>query len=300
MNKKILTAAALTLMLVGGAISLAACNHKNVNVGTNGTTASSTDATTETKVTINTKDTDKDYWKNLVGDDHNVTITSKDKNTDSKSDKTAGKTTKSDKSDKATAGKTDKKPSKNVSEEPKATTEKPTKDPVKETSTQQPTEEPTTEKTGCSHNWVTEKKLVKDAWDETIVDEPEKTQKVKTKDAWDETKKVKVKDAYDEKVYVGEKEIHNVTGEDMSHVDFLSWCEAHDCAIHFLGNGPCAGDTHIEDVYKTVHHDAEYTTKTIHHDAEYTTKTIPAKTHTVHHDAEYKSVTYCSKCGKTK
>ena len=49
MNKKILTAAALTLMLVGGAVSLAACNHKNVNVGTNGTTASSTDATTETR-----------------------------------------------------------------------------------------------------------------------------------------------------------------------------------------------------------------------------------------------------------
>lgn len=286
MNKKILTAAALTLMLVGGAISLAACNHKNVNVGTNGTTASSTDASTETKVTINTKDADKDYWKNLVGDDHNVTITSKDKNTDSKSDKTAGKT--------------NKKPSENVSEEPKATTEKPTEAPVKETPTQQPTEEPTTEKTGCSHNWVTEQKLVKDAWDETIVDTPEKTQKVKVKDAWDETKKVKIKDAYDEQVYMYDTVIHNVTGEDMLHVDFLSWCEAHNCAIHFLGDGPCACDTHTEPVYKTVHHDAEYTTKTIHHDAEYTTKTIPAKTHTVHHDAQYVSVTYCSKCGKTK
>ena len=299
MNKKILTAAALTLMLVGGAVSLAACNHKNVNVGTNGTTASSTDATTETKVTINTKDVDKDYWKNLVGDDHNVTITSKDKNTESKSDKTSDKAAKSDKTDKATAGKTDKKPSENVSEEPKATTEKPAKETT-EAPAPQPTEEPTPEKVGCSHNWVTEQKIVKDAWDETIVDEPEKTQKVKVKDAWDETKKVKVKDAWDEKVYVGEKEIHNVTGEDMTHVDFLSWCEAHDCAIHFLGDGPCACDTHIEDIYKTVHHDAEYTTKTIHHDAEYTTKTIPAKTHTVHHDAQYKSVTTCSKCGATK
>lgn len=128
MNKKILTAAALTLMLVGGAISLAACNHKNVNVGTNGTTASSTDATTETKVTINTKDVDKDYWKNLVGDDHNVTITSKDKNTRSKSDKTSDKVAKSDKTDKATAGKTDKKPSENVSEEPKPNTDKPAKE----------------------------------------------------------------------------------------------------------------------------------------------------------------------------
>ena len=295
MNKKILTATALTLMLVGGAISLAACNHKNVNVGTNGTTASSTDATTETKVTINTKDADKDYWKNLVGDDHNVTITSKDKKTDSKSDKASDKTTKSDKTDKATTGKTDKKPSENVSEEPKTTTEKPTTAPVKETPTQQPTEEPTTEKTGCSHNWVTEKKLVKDAWDETIVDTPEKTQKVKTKDAWDE--KVCVKDAWDEQVYAGEHAIHNVTGEDVTGKGG-EWCEAHDCPLHCLGDGLCVADNHLEPFYKTVHHDAQY--KTVHHDAEYTTKTIPAKTHTVHHDAQYKSVTTCSKCGATK
>ena len=96
-------------------------------------------------------------------------------------------------------------------------------------------------KTNHAHTWV------KKAYSE----------KVKVKDAWDETKNVKVKDAWDEQVYVGEKEIHNVTGEDMTHVDFLSWCEAHDCAIHFLGDGPCAGDTHIEDIYKTVHHDAE-------------------------------------------
>lgn len=297
MNKKILTAAALTLMLVGGAISLAACNHKNVNVGTNGTTASSTDATTETKVTINTKDTDKDYWKNLVGDDHNVTITSKDKNTDSKSDKTADKTTKSDKTDKATAGKTDKKPSENVSEEPKATTEKPTKDPVKEP-TPQPTEEPTTEKTGCSHNWVTEKKLVKDAWDETIVDTPEKTQKIKVKDAWDE--KVCVKDAWDEKVYVGDRAIQNDTGEDITDVTNPSeWCMSHHCDEHSpYEGGPCAFNVTLKPMYDTVHHDAQY--KTVHHDAEYTTKTIPAKTHTVHHKAEYVSIQKCSKCGATK
>lgn len=294
MNKKILTAAALTLMLVGGAISLAACNHKNVNVGTNGTTASSTDATTETKVTINTKDTDKDYWKNLVGDDHNVTITSKDKNTDSKSDKTAGKTTKSDKTDKATAGKTDKKPSENVSEEPKATTEKPAKDPVKEP-TPQPTEEPTTEKTGCSHNWVTE--TVKAAWDEKVVDEPARTEKVKTKDAWDETKKVCTKEAYDEQVLDGYRDIQNETGEDVTGQG-LDWCEKHNCRGHFLGDGPCVSDCTSTPVYKTVHHKAEYKTETIHHDAEYTTKTIPEKSHTIHHDAEYK--TYCSKCGKTK
>lgn len=295
MNKKILTAAALTLMLVGGAISLVGCNHKNVNVGTNGTTASSTDATTETKVTINTKDVDKNYWKNLVGDDHNVTITSKDKNTDSKSDKT----TKSDKTDKATAGKTDKKPSENVSKEPKATTEKPTEETTKAPAPQ-PTEDPSTEKIGCSHNWVTEQTVVKDAWDETIVDEPEKTQKIKVKDAWDETKNVKVKDAWDEQVYVGDHAIQNETGEDVTGVNPGKWCEEHDCRDHFLGNGPCASDVTLTPFYKTVHHDAEYTTKTIHHDAEYTTKTIPEKSHTVHHDAEYKSVTYCSKCGKTK
>lgn len=294
MNKKILTAAALTLMLVGGAISLVGCNHKNVNVGTNGTTASSTDATTETKVTINTKDVDKDYWKNLVGDDHNVTITSKDKNTGSKSDKTSDKVAKSDKTDKATAGKTDKKPSENASEEPKPNTDKPAKETT-EAPAPQPTEEPTTEKIGCSHNWVTEQKLVKDAWDETVIDEPEKYQKVKVKDEWDE--QVLVKDAWDEKVCIGEREIQNDTGEDVTGLG-IEWCKAHDCFIHMLGNGPCVSNNHLEKIYETKHHDAEY--KTVHHDAEYTTKTIPAKTHTVHHDAEYKSVTYCSKCGKTK
>lgn len=280
MNKKILTAAALTLMLVGGAISLVGCNHKNVNVGTNGTTASSTDATTETKVTINTKDTDKDYWKNLVGDDHNVTITSKDKNTKSKSDKTSDKAAKSGKTDKATADKTDKKPSENVSEEPKPNTEKPAKETTKAPAPQ-PTEEPTTEKTGCSHNWVTEQKVVKDAWDETIVDEPEKTQKIKVKDAWDE--QVLVKDAYDEKVCIGKRAIQNDTGEDVTGLG-IEWCEAHDCNIHFLGDGPCVGNCTIKPIY----------------DAKYTTKTIPAKTHTVHHKAEYVSIQKCSKCGATK
>lgn len=295
MNKKILTAAALTLMLVGGAISLVSCNHKNVNVGTNGTTASNTDATTETKVTINTKDADKDYWKNLVGDDHNVTITSKDKNTDSKSDKTSDKVAKSDKTDKATAGKTDKKPSENVSEEPKANTDKPAKETT-EAPAPQPTEEPTTEKTGCSHNWVTE--TVKAAWDEKVVDEPARTEKVKTKDAWDETKKVCTKEAYDEKVLDGYRNIQNETGEDVTDVNPYEWCKAHDCAQCFLGNGPCVADNTPTPVYKTVHHKAEYKTETIHHDAEYTTKTIPEKSHTIHHEAEYK--TYCSKCGKTK
>lgn len=82
------------------------------------------------------------------------------------------------------------------------------------------------------------------------------------------SEQVCVKDAWDEKVYTGERAIHNVTGEDMTNVDFSKWCEEHDCSIHCLGDGPCACDTHTEPIYKTVHHDAQYKTKT-----------IPAKTH---------------------
>ena len=145
-----------------------------------------------------------------------------------------------------------------------------------------------------NHAWKT--KRVKDAWDETIVDTPEKTQKVKTKDAWNE--QVKVKDAWDEKVCIGERSIQNDTGEDLTYVDGQKWCEEHDCHIHFLGNGPCAGNVTIKPIYETKHHDAQY--KTVHHEAEYTTKTIPAKTHTVHHKAEYVSIQKCSKCGATK
>ena len=144
-----------------------------------------------------------------------------------------------------------------------------------------------------NHAWKTKK--VKDAWDETIVDEPEKTQKVKVKDAYDE--QVLVKDAWDEQVYAGEHAIHNVTGEDVTGKGG-EWCEAHDCPLHCLGDGLCVADNHLEPFYKTVHHDAQY--KTVHHDAEYTTKTIPAKTHTVHHKAEYVSIQKCSKCGATK
>lgn len=149
-----------------------------------------------------------------------------------------------------------------------------------------------------NHTWKTKK--TKAAWDETIVDTPEKTQKIKVKEAWDETKNVKVKDAWDEQVCIGERSIQNETGEDITNVDPYEWCKDHDCRGHFLGNGPCASDVTIKPIYETKHHDAEYKTKTIHHDAEYETRTIPAKTHTVHHDAQYKSVTTCSKCGATK
>ena len=94
-------------------------------------------------------------------------------------------------------------------------------------------------------------------------------------------------------------DIENDTGEDVTNVNSRrQWCKDHDCSIHFLGNGPCAGNCTSTPVYKTVHHDAEYETKTIHHEAEYTTKTIPEKSHTVHHNAE--TIKRCSKCGKTK
>ena len=149
--------------------------------------------------------------------------------------------------------------------------------------------------TVSNHTWKT--KRTKAAWDEKVVDEPARTEKVKTKDAWDETKKVCTKEAYDEQVLDGYRDIQNDTGEDVTGKG-TEWCRAHNCAQCFLGDGPCVFDSTPTPVYKTVHHKAEYKTETIHHDAEYTTKTIPEKYHTVHHDAVYK--TYCSKCGATK
>ena len=82
------------------------------------------------------------------------------------------------------------------------------------------------------------------------------------------SEQVKVKDAWDEQVYVGDHSIQNDTGEDLTYVDPLDWCEAHNCAIHCFGDGPCGCNVTIEPFYKTTHHDAEYKTKT-----------IPAKTH---------------------
>lgn len=78
---------------------------------------------------------------------------------------------------------------------------------------------------------------------------------------------VKVKDAWDEKVCVGERVIQNDTGEDVTGVG-LEWCEAHDCRLHMLGDGPCRCNNHVEKIYETKHHAAQYKTKT-----------IPAKTH---------------------
>lgn len=79
---------------------------------------------------------------------------------------------------------------------------------------------------------------------------------------------VKVKDAWDEQVLDGYRDIQNDTGEDVTGIDRIKWCKEHDCSIHFLGNGPCAGDITSTPIYKTVHHDAKYKTKT-----------MPAKTH---------------------
>lgn len=82
------------------------------------------------------------------------------------------------------------------------------------------------------------------------------------------SEKVCVKEAYDEQVLDGYRDIQNETGEDVTDVDPRQWCKDHDCRDHFLGNGPCVSDCTATPVYKTVHHDAKYTTKT-----------IPAKTH---------------------
>lgn len=82
------------------------------------------------------------------------------------------------------------------------------------------------------------------------------------------SEQVKVKDAWNEQVLDGYRDIQNDTGEDVTGIDRIKWCEEHDCNIHFLGDGPCAGNCTSTPVYKTVHHDAQYETKT-----------IPAKTH---------------------
>lgn len=82
------------------------------------------------------------------------------------------------------------------------------------------------------------------------------------------SEQVCVKDAWDEQICIGKRSIQNETGEDVTDVNPYEWCKARDCAQCFLGNGPCAFDVTIKNVYKTVHHDAQYKTKT-----------IPAKTH---------------------
>lgn len=81
------------------------------------------------------------------------------------------------------------------------------------------------------------------------------------------SEQVKVKDAYDEQVLVGYRSIQNDTGEDVTGAG-LEWCEAHDCFVHMLGDGPCRCNNTPTPVYETKHHDAQYKTKT-----------IPAKTH---------------------
>lgn len=83
---------------------------------------------------------------------------------------------------------------------------------------------------------------------------------VKTKDAWDET--IVDQPAWDETVRVGEVVVcrcgqrFNSYNEWQNHMDSEPDLDSH-------------GGYHIDGVYNTVHHDATY--KTIHHDAEYTT-----------------------------
>ena len=180
-----------------------------------------------------------------------------------------------------------------------------------ETTTTSDTDKPAD--SSCNHNWVSTQVLVKDAWTETVVDVPEKTEKVLVRDAWDETKKVKVKDEWDEQVYVCTHQMQLDTGEYLDTVEATkAFCQAHNCVSHSrealdrynedpsVGPGLCGCRVTPVDEYKTVHHDAEYETQTIHHDAEYKTVTTPAQTHTVNHPAEYKTVKKCSECGAQK
>lgn len=255
-------------------LGITGCEPENINVGTD--SANDTEQGTVTVATVNEEDAE--YWNSLFGDAPNVTVVnakSNDKTKDVTTEATTTETTSdTDKSNKKKDGsKDDTKPSKPVD-------------------------------SSCNHNWVSTQVLVKDAWTETVVDVPEKTEKVLVREAWDETKKVKVKDEWDEQVYVGDRSIQNVTGEDLTDIiragKSFEYCESHNCDVHFFGGGPCATDVTITPTYKTVHHDAEYETQTIHHDAEYKTVTTPAQTHTVNHPAEYRTVKKCSECGAQK
>ena len=258
----------ISSLLIMSMFTLTACGKSNedINVGT-GTDATETNATeTDAKYTLT--DDEANAFADSFGDSPSVTAvnTESDDKTETTSD--------TDKSDKKKDGsKDDTKPSKPAD-------------------------------SSCNHNWVSTQVLVKEAWTETVVDVPEKTEKVLVREAWDETKKVKVKDEWDEQVYVGDRSIQNVTGEDLTDIiragKSFEYCESHNCDVHFFGGGPCATDVTIKPTYKTVHHDAEYETQTIHHDAEYKTVTTPAQTHTVNHPAEYRTVKKCSECGAQK
>lgn len=259
----------ISSLLIMSMFTLTACGKSNedINVGT-GTDATETNATeTDAKYTLT--DDEANAFADSFGTAPSVTAV----NTES-DDKTETTTSDTDKSDKKKDGsKDDTKPSKPAD-------------------------------SSCNHNWVATQVLVKEAWTETVVDVPEKTEKVLVREAWDETvtEKVLVKESWDEEVFVGYRDIQNVTGEDLTDVNRIKWCESHNCDNHFFGGGPCANDVTSEPVYKTVHHDAEYktVTKTVHHDAEYKTVTTPAQTHTVNHPAEYKTVKKCSECGAQK
>ena len=261
----------ISSLLIMSMFTLTACGKPNedINVGT-GPDATETNSTeTDAKYTLT--DDEANAFADSFGTAPSVTAV----NTES-DDKTETTTSDTDKSDKKKDdSKDDTKPSKPAD-------------------------------SSCNHNWVSTQVLVKEAWTETIVDVPEKTEKVLVKDAWDETTQVKVKDAWDEQVYVCTHQMQLDTGEYLDTNEAVkAFCQAHNCHSHKRDADDsqpfmCGYRRTPIDEYKTVHHDAEYETQTIHHDAEYKTVTTPAQTHTVYHDAEYETVDKCSKCGATK
>ena len=277
--KKLLALIMAALMSLG----ITGCEPENINVGTD--SANDTEQGTVTVATVNEEDAE--YWNSLFGDAPNVTVVNAKSNDKTKDVTTEATTTEAtsdtDKSDKKKDGsKDDTKPSKPVD-------------------------------SSCNHNWVSTQVLVKEAWTETVVDVPEKTEKVLVRKAWDETKKVKVKDEWDEQVYVCTHWVQLDTGEYLDTVEAVkAFCQAHNCVSHSrealarynedpsVGPGLCGYRRTGVDESKTVHHDAEYETQTIHHDAEYKTVTTPAQTHTVNHPAEYRTVKKCSECGAQK
>lgn len=272
----------ISSLLIMSMFTLTACGKSNedINVGT-GTDATETNSTaTDAKYTLT--DDEANAFADSFGDAPSVTAvnTESDDKTEATTTETTSDTDKSDK--KKDGSKDDTKPSKPAD-------------------------------SSCNHNWVSTQVLVKDAWTETVVDVPEKTEKVLVKEAWDETKKVKVKDEWDEKVYVCTHQMQLDTGEYLDTNEAVkAFCEAHSCVSHSrealarynedpsVGPGLCGCRITPVDEYKTVHHDAEYETQTIHHDAEYKTVTTPAQTHTVNHPAEYRTVKKCSECGAQK
>ena len=126
----------------------------------------------------------------------------------------------------------------------------------------------------------TERQLVKEAWDETVVDQA----------AWDET--VVDKAAWDETVTTYTTETQTI------HHDGDYMCG--DCGAHFTNwqdaNNHCVSNEHFSGYDGTDPWDETITvqvphTEVVHHEAVTRVVHHDAVTHVVHHDAEYKTVT---------